>query len=154
MNTNKEIFDYLINLPNSILLGSRAFGVETESSDYDIAVLRSDIKDIDILPKKELNPENYFSCLPLGNVGLVKYMATEDFPYHLDILIYDDLNHIKDIKHVVEQMKQIPKWVLKNKSFRVDIFMQGLENRGWIWKDKPIHMSEKRTVDIGDELPY
>jgi len=104
-----------------ILIGSRGLGVETEDSDWDIAILRED------LPERMRNngvpTEKYFNLLPLGNSSLIRY-------WRVDILIYDDIEDLYALVCALDHTKQVPKQFLKHKHIRIAIFEQALIDTG------------------------
>ena len=130
--TTEERVKELIN-NGGILIGSRAFEVEDEYSDYDIAILESNLPN-DLIETiaiyGTISMKNYFNYLPpLGNYKYIpKY-------FNIDILIFDDESIIKDLQDTVNELKQIPSYYLKNKSTRIELFETGLKHRKWKKQD-------------------
>lgn len=126
----KEMFTWL-NLHAS-LLGSRAFKVATEDSDYDF-FLTEDLYECfcSEFPNdfQKLGATKYLQVLPIGSTSLVRGAYEE---IKVDIVIYPTEEDEAVVLDCVEFMQLfIPREILLDKKLRVDIFMQLLVNRGF-----------------------
>lgn len=111
-----------------VLIGSRALGVETNGSDYDIAILEEllPIK-YKTMPTRQV--EFYFRIAPPEQgLGLIKLDG-------LDIIVCPKLQHLLDIKEVFEELKLLPKGYISDKHLRIELFHRGLQLRGWSIND-------------------
>ena len=134
MLQDDELKDWLDK--NAVMIGSRAFGVESEGSDYDYAVLESTFDTLD--PNHKLNARNYVKVFPVDERGVMKNssifkssMSINDEVTSVDILIYEDQEDLDRINSVVELMKTIPKLLIESKTERVRVFETLLEDQGF-----------------------
>jgi len=125
----------LLNLPGSVLVGSRAFGVETIDSDYDIAIKLSDLpcelRDILDGPSN-FDIRKYFKVLPLGNAWYIPKLKPEDTTDKFDIIIFEDTADFISLREVVTDMKALPTYMLSDKPTRIHLFELGLLNYGFV----------------------
>lgn len=98
---NEKIIEELLKLPSSVLIGSRGLNVSETFSDWDIAVLASEIPERLLKPLVKLDVDRYFNVLPLNNIKL----------YHgenLDVLVYETKEQLKVIKKALDDLKMFP----------------------------------------------
>jgi len=130
LSTDNEIAREIykkITTKQALLIGSRGLGVEDKKSDYDVAILRSNLpNNLDWLVTS--NIKNYFNVLPLNNAGLVRLTCTTP---KMDIIIFEDQADMEVIKYALEETKKISKTIIKNKYLRVKIFEEFLLSKGF-----------------------
>jgi predicted nucleotidyltransferase len=119
---NKEALD-LIKNHKGILLGSRAFGVEKEDSDWDVAITAADLPS-KYIDEVYLDIRKYFFVLPLGNSWLIKVQ-------NLDILVFEDNVDFCVMLASVNELKSIPKYFLESKNERIRLFEIALRYYGF-----------------------
>jgi len=111
-----------------VLVGSRALGVADDvTSDYDIAILEKDYDACCPLLKQnyaETEISKYMSLLPLGNSGLLR-------GYKVDIIIFTEESDLKIVIKSLEDMKKIPKYLIKSKYNRCMLFEDSLQHYGF-----------------------
>lgn len=111
---------------NALLIGSRALGVESKYSDYDYAVSKSVLDNIDIESADGyvalVSAKAYFNVLPLGNTMLVKLSFGSGIM--CDIIVFENEEEVDALKRSMEIMKKVPKEILEHKYLRVLIFEQ------------------------------
>lgn len=122
-------YDELKSLPYSVEIGSRAFGVETEKSDFDIAILKEHIDWIDFIPTG-FNIKNYFHVLPLGNNLFFKKLKADDGKI-IDVIVFEHKEDLETLDIVVKELKKLPKYYIMNKSIRIELFETGLKYYGF-----------------------
>lgn len=122
---NEKIIEELLKLSSSVLIGSRGLNVSETFSDWDIAVLASEIPEGLLNPLKKLKVEKYFSVLPLGNTQL--YRGEK-----LDVLVYKTEEQLKVIKKALDDLRNVPKYLLRNKYVRIILFENALVHYGFI----------------------
>ena len=126
----KEMFKWLNTYAR--LIGSRAFQVDTEGSDYDFVLTEKLFSSFcKEFPNslQLLKATNYLKILPLGDTSLVRSYCTGT---NIDIIIYPTCDDMAVVLDCVELMQlTIPRELLVVKQLRVDIFMQLLINRGF-----------------------
>ena len=133
----KYTLENILSFKSSILIGSRALNVHTEKSDFDICILLKDLPKQLKKIKKELS--RYFIILPLNNSYLIRKYRTKD-NIIIDIIIYTKQSDLKIIKKAIKDTRKIPKYLLKDKPFRVMSFEKSL-----------LHYGFKETIRV-DEL--
>lgn len=126
---NEKIVEELLKLPSSVLIGSRGLNVSETFSDWDISVLDSEIPEGLLNPLKKLDIDRYFSVLPLNNTEL--YRGEK-----LDVLVYKTKDQLKVIKKALDDLKNVPKYLLKDKHVRVTLFENSLVHYGFIRTEK------------------
>lgn len=121
---NNILREKLLELESSILIGSRGLGVGTEKSDYDIAVLKSEVPSglLDNLTKLKI--KNYSKILPLNNTELHRSGG-------IDVLVYEDISQISVVKNAMNDIKRVPKYLLEDKYTRVLLFESALDHYGF-----------------------
>ena len=134
----------LLSIPSAVQFGSRALGVSTPKSDYDIALLYSDLPST-LKPYVEAkHPINcyelktYFNIHPPNNDGYILQLNTKKFKNNelpkVDIVILKNEKNLKIIQKAVELTKTCRKEILKHKLARVGIYQANLLNLGFIDK--------------------
>lgn len=124
----------MLQRPDSVVIGSRAFNVHDKDSDYDICLPRSAFEDLDDRNLEDkCNIRKYFRLLPpLGNNLVIRDFIVQDLDETIDILIFDDIKSINIIKEVVEELRLFPEYYLKDKQNRVSLFETGLRHYGFV----------------------
>lgn len=122
---NEKIVEELLKLPSSVLIGSRGLNVSETFSDWDIAVLASEIPEELLKPLKKLDAERYFNVLPLNNTYLYR-------GENLDVLVYETEEQLKVIKKALDDLRNVPKYLLKDKYIRVTLFENSLLHYGFV----------------------
>ena len=130
MKTNKQMAQDLIDNCNGVLLGSRAFGVDKDHSDWDVAVLKKYLpEEYSNYPAKDMS--SYFNFVPLKNAYLIKLER-------LDVLVYEDIHDFLVVKQSVKDLKSFPNYFLQDKDMRIKLFEKALEFYGFLYKHKGI----------------
>jgi hypothetical protein len=122
-NKGQEEAMYLIENCNGVLLGSRAFEVNDDYSDWDVAILAADLPD-KYKNSTQFDITRYFIVLPLGNSFLIKEP-------HLDILVFEKQDDLNAVRETVNDLKDIPSYLLKNKQSRIYLFEESLKHYGF-----------------------
>jgi hypothetical protein len=123
MATLKQIEAFL-KIPSAVLIGSRGLKVNNKSSDYDIALLESDIPPEWLDNLVALDPTNYFKVLPSGNTCLYRSGS-------LDLLVYESQQHLDTIRFVMAELRMVPKYLLKSKTIRIHLYEEALVHYGF-----------------------
>jgi len=127
------IYDLLKD--KGIMYGSRALGVHTEESDYDFAILHTDV-----LENKELfmdcrfgDPLKYFQTVPETPFAMIykTKLEVEKEMFRADILVLTDEDDLQVIVDAVSDVCDVPMYMLKDKDLRVRLYQLALENYGW-----------------------
>lgn len=113
----------LISNHNGVLLGSRAFEVNTNFSDWDVAILATDLPD-ELLNADKLNIKRYFNFLPLGNSFLIRQP-------NVDILVFENKKDLAIVNDAVWDLKDIPSYFLTDKNLRIMLFETALKHYGF-----------------------
>lgn len=114
----------LIKNHEGILIGSRALGVDTENSDWDVAILAKNFPIINRINLATVDMENYVSALPLRNSSLYRGKG-------IDILVYDDEEDFHVVKLAINDIEMVPSYLLKNKDARVSMYTKALLHYGF-----------------------
>jgi len=128
----------------AIEFGSRALNVNTNKSDYDFAILRSNYEELfkgENLPEFPL--DNYFRVLPAygRNTLLPNFQIMEKTSFlgpfardfnALDLLIIEHQEHLNMINNAVKALHKCPKQDLCIKEFRIELYEKELEHQGFI----------------------
>jgi len=112
-------------ISKSVQFGSRPLGVHSDKSDFDFAILESDLPDFDYVL---VNPKKYFNVLPEHSRLILGYKVNNK---KMDILV---LKHQKDldiIKTVMSELCNVPKYLLAQKPIRLDLYEKSLLHYGW-----------------------
>lgn len=117
------VVEDLLKLPNTIIVGSRAFDVHRKDSDLDIAVLLSELPG-SLITEVRATSANYFNVLPMGNSFLIRRNK-------VDILVYKREEDLDILRTCVDLMKYISHEILEVKELRVKIFETLMVNRGF-----------------------
>ena len=126
-----ELDKFLKEFKRYVMIGSRALGVDTNDSDTDIACLYDDLpeylKEVD-----KLDASLYFNILPIGDIMLIRYAKPS-----VDIIIYENIEQLNIIRQCIDDLKLMPKCILKNKQLRCLLFEElmlyyGFERRGYL----------------------
>ena len=138
---------YLLQI-GGILIGSRAFDIETVfTSDFDIVITDHIYKTYsrlftDDMKNTAFDLKEYFNVLPpMSNDILIKtwlpYKGGNDNSkqYSCDIIIYKKESDVEKIKIIMEELKQIPSYLLQEKDLRVRLFQESLLHYGFVMKN-------------------
>lgn len=143
-------------ISKSVQFGSRPLGVNSENSDFDFAILEKDLPEFDYVLE---DPKKYFNVLPEHSKLIINYEVNNK---KMDILV---LTHQKDldvVKNTIEDLKKVPKYLLRIKYIRVDLYEKALLHYGWKPADNipdNIKLENKHRypveiyIDI-DEIPF
>jgi len=120
-----DIAEKLVDLKNTIMIGSQRLGVATKTSDIDLCVYSKELtKDL----HKQLSTiknQYYYDSLLLVHSIQTRYGD-------LDVFIFDDLSKLRIVNLVMEIMEDLPKFVTKIKWVRVKIFRNLLNKHGFL----------------------
>lgn len=115
-----EVLQYLTNNPTKYtLVGSRALGIHSKSSDFDFVCHIDNFTGWLEARGFCLDIRNYVNVLPMGNGILVKFRDA------IDLLVYENLNDVLALQDSINTMQ---KWkdtfaeAYKDKAFRVTMF--------------------------------
>lgn len=126
---NKDLVESLRKLESFTLFGSRALGVATEESDYNIAIHISDLPNTfkDALTEgRDLG--RYFSVLP--KEGGFKINTHKG----VDLVVLNSRLDLALFTEAVHRLKDLPKWTLTNKQLRIALFEEQLLHLGFTQK--------------------
>lgn len=126
-NKSMELAMDLISNHNAILLGSRAFEVNNDFSDWDVAILATDLPN-KVLKSTQLDIKNYFNFLPLGNSFLIREPQ-------VDILVFENKEDLNILYEAVRELKDIPSYFLVEKYLRITLFEKALQHYGFKVRD-------------------
>ncbi len=123
--TDMSLAVKLIELPNTIMIGSQRLEVGTEESDVDLCVYNEEIDSKYYSMLKPIKKQEYYSSLLLEHSIMTKYGE-------LDVFIFSDLEKLKVVELVMSIMEDYPKFVLKIKWVRVKMFRYLLRKYNFI----------------------
>ena len=110
-------------MSNRVYIGSLALGVATKNSDVDYCIMKEDIVH-DLIGKREyLGP--YYDSILMRHSTLWKGNGT-------DVFVFTDRKKFNIVKKVMDQMRYVPKFILKVKYIRVKIFRALLRLNGYL----------------------
>lgn len=125
----------LLNLPGATLVGSRALGVATEQSDYDIVIPLSSI------PKQlqerldrggDFSIARYFTRLPsMGRGWFFNHVYVTDCRHPIEVIVLENKDDLVSLQKAIESMQRLPKYMLRRKYVRIALFEDGLVHFGW-----------------------
>ena len=122
-------------LKNAVMFGSRALGCFSEGSDYDFAILE---KDLPVSPDINFkghyfDVDNYLKHYPEGATFILKFPFSSLFleETNVDLLVLKKEEDLEVVRKSMEDMKKIPKHILKDKNTRIELYQKCLENYGW-----------------------
>ena len=139
---------YLLDLPQATLIGSRALGVENNSSDYDIVIPLSSIPTM--LQERldaggDFSIERYFSKIPsLGRGWFFDYVFVSDTKAKVQVIVLENKWDLAHLKYAMEDLQKLPKYMLVEKHIRIALFESALVHYGWITP----------TEDTLQDIPY
>jgi len=123
----------LLDIPHT-LIGSRALGINTEESDYDLVIHINDLPRylLDRVINIDLSLARYFNLLPKhGNGHILRGFTGASGNSKVDIIALESQEDINIIKQSLEDLKQCPYYMLKNKQTRINLFETALKNYGF-----------------------
>lgn len=127
------LLDHLYTL-NHARFGSRALGVGTDYSDFDIAISAESDRPIVEKLISLTHPANinaYAKFKPeSGFVGLYQFLDTAT-NCKVDVLVTHTDEDLDTIRSAVSDIQQIPSYLLTDKKFRIDVYQKALKHRGW-----------------------
>ena len=117
----------LLKDSTTVVIGSVALGVSTSQSDIDICV-----------PAKNINLDllwlHKFKHIKTYNGGYSESILMRHSELYsngdTDIFVFYNYTHLKMLKSIIKVMKKFPKFLLKNKWFRVKLFRLLLTTKG------------------------
>lgn len=130
-----ELEEFLKEFKRYVMIGSRALGVNTDDSDTDIACLYDDLPEY-LKERDKLDASLYFNTLPIGNIMLIRYIEPS-----VDIIIYENIEQLNIIRQCIDDLKLVPKCILKNKQLRCLLF-----------EELMLHYGFKRRVCLEDDI--
>ena len=130
-----ELLDLLKE--KGVLYGSRALNVHTEESDYDFAILHTDVlvhKEL-FMDAKFSDPLNHFQIVPEAPSQMMYkvklYEDKDGFNNRADILVLSDEDDLQVVADAVSDVKDIPLYMLKVKKLRIQAYQLAQKNYGW-----------------------
>ena len=116
----------------AVLIGSRAFGVASESSDWDYAVCLEKVNDI--LPDSTFSMKEYFQYVPpMGNNLVALKWKLEDAI--VDVLVYEKQSDVDTLKKIVAELSVIPTYIMSEKYLRILLFEKAMSVHGFTEAD-------------------
>ena len=113
----------------AVLIGSRAFGVESEGSDWDYAVCLEKVDGI--LPDSTFDMEKYFGYVPpMGNNLVALKWELEDAI--VDVLVYEKQSDVDTLKRIVTELSVIPAYIMSERYLRILLFEKAMSVNGFI----------------------
>ena len=127
---------YLLDLPQATLIGSRALGVAKPNSDYDIVIPLSSIPTM--LQERldsggDFSIERYFSKIPsLGKGWFFDYVFVSDTKANVQVIVLENELDLEHLQYAMEDLQKLPKYMLVEKHIRIALFESALVHYGWI----------------------
>lgn len=112
-------------ISKSVQFGSRPLGVHTNESDFDFAILKEDLPDFDY---KLVDPRRYFNVLPINSKLILGYKVNGK---RMDILVLDLQTDLDVVRTVINDLINVPKYLLAQKHIRLDLYEKALLHYGW-----------------------
>ena len=125
--------------------GSRELKVNNISSnvDYDFACTLENSKEVldnykiheeDL--KKYYSSSRYFDIVPIRyDIYTLLKLPVKDQNIFVDLIIYEKDEDLNVVKKAMLDMYKIPKYLLREKYLRIDLFQRALLNHGFIKKE-------------------
>ena len=123
--TDMNLATKLLELPNTIMIGSQRLNVNTGESDVDLCVYDKEVESKWYTMLKPVKRQEYYDSLLLEHSVMTKYND-------LDVFIFDNLEKLKVVELVMSIMEDYPKFVLRIKWVRVKIFRYLLRKYNFI----------------------
>ena len=127
---------YLLDLPQATLIGSRALGVANHNSDYDIVIPLSSIPTMlqeRLDSGEDFSIERYFSKIPsLGRGWFFDYVFVSDKKAKVQVIVLENKWDLAHLKYAMEDLQKLPKYMLVEKHIRIALFESALVHYGWI----------------------
>jgi len=123
--TDMNLAIKLLELPNTIMIGSQRLSVNTGESDVDLCVYDKEVESKWYTMLKPVKRQEYYDSLLLEHSVMTKYND-------LDVFIFDNLEKLKVVELVMSIMEDYPKFVLRIKWVRVKIFRYLLRKYNFI----------------------
>jgi hypothetical protein len=120
-----EEVEHFLNLPSSVLMGSRGLGVESKESDYDIAIYVYELDNKDLIHFQRLEVRNYFNVVP--SVGDLHFYRKKG----IDLLVFSSRLDTNVVKYVMADLRMVPKYLLKDKPTRIQLYQKALVHYGF-----------------------
>ena len=130
-----ELEEFLKEFKRYVMIGSKALGVNTDYSDTDIACLYDDLPEY-LKKVDKLDASLYFNILPIGNIMLIRHIEP-----NVDIIIYENIEQLNIIRQCIDDLKLVPKCILKNKQLRCLLF-----------EELMLHYGFERRVCLEDDI--
>lgn len=134
-------------LSNGVQFGSTALGVQSVNSDWDVYMIKSTFQ---TLFKKHKNIEEqlvgshvYSNLLPPNDTCKILYKYKTIDNHYCDILVVEKQETLELMKLVMQDMKKIPQYMLKDKAFRIAAFQEAQIHYGFV----PVENCIKQKVD-------
>ncbi len=127
---------YLLDLPQATLIGSRALGVAKPNSDYDIVIPLSSIPTM--LQERldsggDFSIERYFSKIPsLGRGWFFNYVFVSGTKANVQVIVLENELDLEHLQYAMEDLQKLPKYMLVEKHIRIALFESALVHYGWI----------------------
>ena len=136
MSKALEVYNKLL-FTGGIAFGSRALGVSTEKSDYDIAITIDQLNtaiDTGLIRKTYSSWDiyEYFEVIPRNNDG---YLIRQ-YNSNLDILVLPTMGDLLIMKSAMQHLNTLDKELITNKEDRVEQHSNALLERGWVLRKK------------------
>ena len=142
--------DRILYAPGCVHYGSRPLGVNTQGSDYDVALSIESHKDIfNVLVNNNIpiNPSiDYFTSFPEG--GYYSFFRYKAKDINLDILFLRNNEDLDVIRSSIQDLQSIPAYMLSDKKFRISVYNKALQHR--VWK-KTTDTHPRRAHDDQDD---
>ena len=127
---------YLLDLPQATLIGSRALEVAKPNSDYDIVIPLSSIPTM--LQERldsggDFSIERYFSKIPsLGRGWFFNYVFVSGTKANVQVIVLENELDLEHLQYAMEDLQKLPKYMLVEKHIRIALFESALVHYGWI----------------------
>ena len=123
-------------LTNGVQFGSTALGVQTVNSDWDVYMLKSVFN---ILFKNHKNIEYelvdssiYSKLLPPNDTCKILYKYKTSDNHYCDILVVEKKETLELMQKVMDDMRKVPQYMLRDKIIRIALFQEAQLRYGFV----------------------
>ena len=119
----------LLALDSTVMIGSRALGINKEKSDTDLCVLKDEVS-IELMSELILSPD----ILPrqLYTDSILMLFSSLYKVGDVDVFMFTEPEKLLILKDTIVALNQLPKWLLKIKWVRVKLFRYIASKKGFL----------------------